>query len=67
MEVTINNQIKVFPDNCSLQHVLDQVMPNKQLGIAVAINDEVIPKFTWPDYILKQHDNVLIIVATQGG
>ena len=36
-------------------------------GIAVAINDEIIPKDSWSDYQLKEQDNILVITATAGG
>jgi len=36
-------------------------------GIAVAINDEVIPKTNWSNHILKDQDKITIITATAGG
>lgn len=36
-------------------------------GIAVAINDEILPKSNWDNYLVKENDNILIITATQGG
>jgi sulfur carrier protein len=67
MEIKLNNQIKIFPDQCSIQQLLDEVIPEKQKGIAVALNNSVIPKINWQNQFLKQNDEVLIIKATQGG
>lgn len=67
MEIKLNNIIKVFPEKCSVQQLLDEVIPEKQKGIAVALNNSVIPKINWQVQILKQNDEVLIIKATQGG
>ncbi|MES2138944.1 MAG: sulfur carrier protein ThiS [Bacteroidota bacterium] len=67
MEIKLNNIIKVFPEQCSVQQLLDEVIPEKQKGIAVALNNSVIPKINWQIQILKQNDEVLIIKATQGG
>lgn len=36
-------------------------------GIAVAINEEILPKTDWEQYQVKDNDNILIITATQGG
>ncbi|UCS92629.1 sulfur carrier protein ThiS [Echinicola marina] len=36
-------------------------------GLAVAVNQEVIPKSRWDDFKLKENDDILIIKATQGG
>jgi len=67
MEINLNNQIKIFPGQCTVQQLLDQVVPGKQKGIAIAVNNSVIPKINWQNHFLKQNDDVLIIKATQGG
>ena len=36
-------------------------------GIAVAINNEIIPQHSWETVQLKSNDHLLIIQATQGG
>ncbi|WP_395045708.1 sulfur carrier protein ThiS [Flavobacterium sp.] len=68
MELKINNQIKHFtPENLTVQALLDLEIPTKQNGIAVAINNTVIPKINWNNHTLNQTDDILIISATQGG
>ena len=69
MEIILNNQQKTFLNHNSLtvQELLDIVMPEKQKGIAVAIANNVVPKNQWNNTSLKQHDEVMIIKATQGG
>lgn len=67
MEIKLNNIIKIFPEQCSVQQLLDEIIPEKQKGIAVAVNNSVIPKINWQNQFLKQNDEVLIIKATQGG
>ena len=69
MEITINNQSKILAacDSISVQHLLNHEIPEKQMGIAVAINNNVIPKSEWETKIISQNDTVLIIKATQGG
>lgn len=36
-------------------------------GIAVAVNDRVIPRSQWENVILVENDRVEVIRATQGG
>ncbi|WP_366186450.1 sulfur carrier protein ThiS [Flavobacterium ovatum] len=68
MELKINNQIKQFTaDALSIQALLDLEIPQKQNGIAVAINSNVIPKSNWDHHHLSETDDILIISATQGG
>ena len=68
MELKINNQLKQFEnDILSVQDLLDIEFPNKQNGIALAINNTVIPKTDWPSHFPKATDDILIITATQGG
>lgn len=67
MEIIVNNQKKTFPDQFSVQQLLDTMIPEKQKGIAVAVNSLVIAKSDWPFHVLKNNDDVLIIKATQGG
>ena len=68
MELKINNQTKQFDANAlSVQALLDLEIPDKQNGIAVAINNTVIPKSHWHSHNLNETDDILIISATQGG
>ena len=68
MELKINNQTKQFATNSlTVQTLLDIEIPEKQNGIAVAINNTVIPKSNWNSYPIQETDDILIISATQGG
>lgn len=68
MELKINNQLKQFAsDSLTVQALLDLEIPNKQNGIAVAINNTVISKSNWDSHHLNETDDILIISATQGG
>jgi sulfur carrier protein len=68
MELKINNQTKQFAtDSLTVQALLDLEIPIKQNGIAVAINNTVIPKSNWNLHPIQETDDILIISATQGG
>lgn len=36
-------------------------------GLAVAVNEEVVPRSTWEEVQLRQGDRVEVLGATQGG
>ncbi|MFL9836247.1 sulfur carrier protein ThiS [Flavobacterium sp. ST-75] len=68
MELLINNQKKQFAqETLTIQALLDIESPQKQKGIAVAINNTVIPKTNWDSFLLNPSHQILIISATQGG
>ncbi len=68
MTLNINQQTRFFedpPQNVAALVALE--MQGKTKGIAVAINQQVIPKDRWADTPLREQDQILIISATQGG
>lgn len=68
MELTINHQKKVFDElPPSLEALIHLENQGKSKGIAVAINNQVIPKEQWPSTKLQHTDAILIVTATQGG
>ena len=67
MEVFINNQSVSVPDLAKLSDVLMQLDSLNKRGIAVAVNNSVIPKSEWDSYTVDSADKITIIRATQGG
>ena len=68
MELKINQKIKLFnAESLSVQSLLDHEIPHKQNGIAIAINNTVVPKSNWSVFFVSEPDDLLIISATQGG
>jgi len=68
MLVTVNNQsVELTTGQPTLGQLLQQLQFGEKKGIAVAIQDEIVPKSTWPTYPLQENDKVTIIQATQGG
>ncbi len=68
MTLNINQQQRFFedpPQNVAALVALE--MQGHTKGIAVAINQHVIPKERWADTPLHEQDQILIITATQGG
>ena len=68
MKLIVNNQNKQYDQtSISVQELLDLEYPNRQNGIAVAIDNEIVPKGFWQTTTIQENADVLIITATQGG
>jgi len=67
MEIRINNSVLNVADDCSLLALLEQQGLATNKGIALAINDTVLPRDKWATYVIETNDNITIIRATQGG
>jgi sulfur carrier protein len=67
MNIIFNNQTRPVKEHTSIQLVLKDFLGDAQKGIAVAVNETVVPKGQWENYELKDNDKVLVIRATQGG
>jgi len=67
MEVTVNQQDFIVPDNCNVQALLADVLQHPHLGLAIAINEAIVPKTQWESCMLNAGDKIIIIKATQGG
>ena len=67
MIVFINNKDCVLNADANLISALEQNGIQSQKGIAVAVNNAVIPKAAWTTKTLNENDKITIIKATQGG
>ena len=67
MEITLNDKPQTITKSDSLYDIVFAHIGEKQNGVAVAVNNTVIPKQNWPTTNLNPNDNILIIKATQGG
>ncbi|MDN5202651.1 sulfur carrier protein ThiS [Fulvivirgaceae bacterium BMA10] len=67
MEVTINGNQYEFQESSSLEQIIQSLSLKSTQGIAVAIDDMVVPKTDWENHIIKDQDKIMIITATQGG
>ena len=67
MNILINSKPHKVEENCNLIDVLDKIHIINQFGIAIAVNNVVIPKSEWEKYTVQDNDNILIINAIFGG
>ena len=67
MNVYLNSEIVSIEDNSSLESLLQENSLAIKKGIAVAINNRIVPKNNWNVTPLEENDKVLVISATKGG
>ncbi len=67
MEVTVNQQNFTVSADCSVAQLLAITLNRGSTGIAVAVNQNIVPKVDWNTYLLRPQDQITLIKATQGG
>jgi sulfur carrier protein len=67
MIIRVNDQPREVADDLALADLVRDLGLAERKGVAIAINDEVAPRSTWPTRALVAADSVLVIQATQGG
>ncbi|MDW3191655.1 MAG: sulfur carrier protein ThiS [Cytophagales bacterium] len=68
MNIKLNDKEFSLPsENLSLGNFLKDQNQHYDTGVALAVNDQIVPRQQWEDYLLKPNDNILIITAVQGG
>ena len=65
MKVSVNNK-EMETGSATLQQLAEELaLP--MLGIAIAVNNRIIPRAEWADYLLKEGISIVIIKAACGG
>ncbi len=68
MKVIINDiPIELDAAKTNLAQAVLHSGVNDIKGLAVAVNNIVVPRTTWDAFQLKENDTITIIRATQGG
>ena len=67
MEIILNGQAKQIAATYTVGQLVSELFATSGKGIAVAINQSVIPKSEWPTRRLSPNDQITLITATQGG
>ncbi len=66
MKATINNQQTELPEGATIATIAaDRNLPDK--GVAVAVNNNMVPRGEWSGYEVKENDNIVILKAFCGG
>lgn len=65
MKVTVNNK-EMETGSATLQQLTEELALPIQ-GIAIAVNNRIVPRTEWADYALKEGISIVIIKAACGG
>jgi sulfur carrier protein len=66
MNVFINHTAHEIEEDSTVSLLIQKLqLPSK--GIAISVNETVIPKAQWESHQLNNQDQILIITASQGG
>ncbi len=65
--IYINDKPHPFEQSQTLSELLDALNIDDSKGIAVALNNNVVPREKWDKYIINDNDKLLLIKAAQGG
>ncbi|HEY3198930.1 MAG TPA: sulfur carrier protein ThiS [Actinomycetes bacterium] len=66
VSVTVNGESRQVATSTTIADIV-AVVSTAGSGIAVAVNDEVVPRGGWPSRRLHDRDRVEILTAVQGG
>ena len=66
MNVELNGTVRELADGTTLTSLIES-MTGSTRGSAVAVDDEVVPRGSWPEYTLRDGQRVELITAVQGG
>jgi len=67
MNIRVNDRTRSIASPATLHDLLRELALAERKGVAVAINDAVVPRAEWPARPLAEADRVLVIQAAQGG
>lgn len=67
MNIYINNKVQEIESDNKITDALNLLNLTSRQGVAVAVNNNIIPKAEWDNYILQAEDKITLIKAAQGG
>ena len=65
MKLSINGELKETNFSTLAQWAAAELENTK--GIAIAVNDSVVPNSKWQEFNLNEGDKILVVTATCGG
>jgi sulfur carrier protein len=66
MHIHFNDEPMQCPDNLTLENVLEQLRLMRP-GIALAVNQTIVPREQWETHLLNDGDQILLFQAIAGG
>jgi sulfur carrier protein len=66
VSVRVNGQADQVPDGTTVDEVIDRLGCGRS-GVAVAVNEEVVPRSQWAATDVRSGDRIEVLSAAQGG
>lgn len=66
MKITVNGAERETDEGASVARVVAAVT-DRPSGVAVALNDQVVPRGDWASTIVREADRIEVLTAVQGG
>ncbi|AIX75719.1 MAG: sulfur carrier protein ThiS [Mixta calida] len=66
MRIVVNDETLMLETPLTLDRLLEKLGCH-QPGTALAVNQQIVPRASWPDYALRDDDEVVIFQAIAGG
>lgn len=66
MRIELNAAAHELADGTTVAALIESLTGSTR-GTAVVVDDQVVPRGTWPDYPLRAGQRVELITAVQGG
>lgn len=67
MKIFINNEPTVVHDATTVSEIVLATLRLNPVGMAIAINETIVPKHLWESTRLHANDKMLVIKACSGG
>ena len=68
LRITVNGEEKLIPREMTVLELLKEIgIKLREVGLAVAVNEEVVPKSEYGKRIVKEGDRVEIVQLVGGG
>ncbi len=67
MTIFFNDQPVLVESGCTLAGFLQTQGIKERGSLALALNNQVVPKEKWKDICLRENDKILLIGASYGG
>ena len=67
LTIRVNDEPRTLAVSTTLDALVRDLGLAGRKGVAVAVNNAVVPRAAWPAHFLADGDRVLVIRATQGG
>lgn len=67
LEVTVNGTLRQLASGTTLAELVTSLGGRSSTGVAVALNETLVPRSHWAGTALREHDRIEVLVPSQGG